>query len=90
VQSKSEVKSETWDSSQVKINGMNSPWCLLSSLDTKQIVQSWLLRTKTCSFIRLKYSSIRKSNSGLFSALSGLDLKLLRTEAALQCVMLGP
>lgn len=90
MQSKSGVKSETRDSSQMKISGTNSPRNLLSSLDTKQIVQSWLLHAKTCSFIHLKYSSIRKGNSGLLSSLSGLDLKLLRTGAALQCLTLGP
>lgn len=73
-----------------KINGKNSPWYLLSSLDTKQIVQSWILHAKTCSFIHLKYSSLGKGTSGLFSALSGLDLKLPRARAALQCLTLGP
>lgn len=90
MQSKNGDQLETWDSSQTKINGVNSPWYLLSSLDAKQIVWSWLLPAKTCSFIHLKYSSIRKGSLGLFSALSGLDLKLLRTGSALQDLTLGP
>lgn len=90
MQSKNGVKSKTLDSSQNKTNGKNSPWYLLSSLDTKQIVRSWILPAKTCSFIRLKYSSVGKGNSGLFPALSGLDLKFPRAGAALQSLTLGP
>lgn len=74
----------------MKINEINSPSYLLSSLDTKQVVQSWLLSAKSCIFIHLKYSSKRKGSSELFSYLSSLDPKLLRIEAALQCLILGP